>query len=81
MKNIELYRKGFTVAEIRSMNNLSDVEVEDFIKSILPGDLKSHKITIRNRIIQLYDEGYSINVINKKTFVSVSIIKEILDIK
>lgn len=81
MNNIELYRKGFTVAEIRSMNNLSDIEVEDFIKSISSEDLKTHKIAIKNRITQLYNEGYSINVINKKTSVSVSIIKEILDIK
>lgn len=81
MTNIELYKKGFTVAEIRSMNNLSETEVEDFIKSISPDDLKSHKIRIRNRIIEMYDNGYSINVINKKTSVSISIIKEILEIK
>lgn len=81
MTNIELYKKGFTVAEIRSMNNLSETEVEDFIKSISPDDLKSHKIRIRNRIIEMYDNGYSINVINKKTSVSISIIKDILEIK
>jgi hypothetical protein len=81
MNNIELYKKGFTVAEIKNTNNLSETEVDNFIKSISPDDLKSHKIRVRNRIIEMYNNGYSINVINKKTSVSISIIKEILEMK
>ncbi len=81
MNNIELYKKGFTIAEIKSLNNLSDTDVEYFIKSISSDDLKSHKVRIRNRIIEMNNEGYSINVINKKTSVSISIIKEILEMK
>ena len=79
-ENIELYRKGYTIAEIKAMNDLNDKEIEDFIKSISSNDLTTHKIRIRNRIIELYNDGYSVNVINKKTSVSISIIKDILKI-
>ncbi|MCI9545805.1 MAG: hypothetical protein HFH60_03810 [Lachnospiraceae bacterium] len=78
MNNIELYREGFTITEITRKNNLSDMEVQNFIKEISTSDLKIHKIKIRNRIIEMNDEGYTINAINKKTSVSISIIKDIL---
>lgn len=78
MNNIALYKDGFTITEITRKNNLSDMEVQKFIKEISPSDLKAHKIKIRNRIIEMNNEGYTINAINKKTSVSVSIIKEIL---
>lgn len=78
MNNIELYKDGFTITEITRKNNLSDREVQKFIKEISPSNLKIHKIKIRNRIIEMNNEGYTINAINKKTSVSVSIIKEIL---
>ena len=79
MKNIlDLYKEGYTVAEIKAMTELSEKETEDFVKNIKSEDLSIHKTAIRNRIIDMYNNGYSVNVINKKTSVSVSIIKKIL---
>lgn len=79
MKNIlDLYKEGYTVAEIKAMKELSEKETENFVKNIKSEDLSIHKTAIRNRIIDMYNNGYSVNVINKKTSVSVSIIKKIL---
>lgn len=78
MSNIELYRAGYTLAEIKDKNLLSDSDIENFIKEIASEDLKSHKIKIKERIIELNNQGYSVNAINKKLYVSASIIKDVL---
>ena len=80
MKNIlDLYKEGYTVAEIKAMKGLSDKETEEFVSAIKSEDLAIHKDAIKNRIIEMYKNGYSINVINKKTSASISIIKKILE--
>ena len=81
MNNLELYRKGYTVSEITAMNNLSFEEVEEFIKAVDSDSLKDHKILLKNRIIEFYNNGYSVNAISKKTSVSVSIIKDMLKLE
>ncbi len=78
MSNMELYNKGYSVNEITDINKLSREEVEDFIKSITPENLKSHKIYMRNRIIEMNNNDYTANAISQITSVSLSLIKKIL---
>lgn len=78
MSNMELYNKGYSVNEITDINKLSRSEVEDFIKSITPEDLKNHKIHMRNRIIEMNNNDYTANAISQITSVSLSLIKKIL---
>lgn len=80
MDNKELYLKGFSVAEIIRKKHLSDTESIAFIKELTNKDIDQHREVMKRRITDLYQKGDSVNLINKKTCVSVSVIKKILSI-
>lgn len=76
--NIELYKEGYSIEEISSMNKLTEEDIKNLIDSVSYADMMLHKENLKKRVIELNANGLSANAISKTTAVSLSIVKDFL---